>query len=375
MSITRSLFVLMVCSLLAPGAVAENEFPDAWYYDRPKEHTDLEGNAAPPITVGEWVGGQITPQEMKGSILVIDFWATWCGPCIAAMPKNSQIAKKYADQGVKLIGVCTSGDAATMPKLVKDNKAEYPNAYAKGDQVTRDWPIQWYPTYAVVDREGIVRAMGLKPDGVVNVIESLLAEEAAAQGRVIVKPSWLEGDATSRSRLAKLEEQKANPPALQLENWHNSEALSLDQLKGKVVVLDFWATFSPSCLKAIKLHNELIDNYGPDGLVFIGVTATLGSEALKPVIDKHGIRYPVAVDIDNQTNIAYSTNGFPDYYLIDKAGNLRIADCSNAMLEDAIVALLSEQIVEEKEGEADQDAGEADDKTNQNDQPLPDDAF
>ena len=187
---------LLVLSLPA----AAGEFPDNWYWERPEEHTKFEGLDAPALTVGEWVGGEFDVTKMKGSIVVIDFWATWCGPCIAAMPKNTEIAEKYAKDGVKLIGVCTSGDADKMPTIVKDNKAAYPNAFAQGGQVEKDWPIQWYPTYAVVDREGIVRAIGLKPDKVVDVIETLLAEEADASGKIRIRPNWLEGDAEKRGR-------------------------------------------------------------------------------------------------------------------------------------------------------------------------------
>ena len=343
MKIDRTCFLglALIIAVLTTPAFA-GEFPDNWYYERPEVHTKFEGMAAPALSVGDWVGGEFDVKKMKGSIVVIDFWATWCGPCIAAMPHNSELAKKYADDGVKLIGVCTSGDAAKMPELLKENKANYPNAFAKGDQVATDWPIQWYPTYAVVDRAGTVRAIGLKPDNIEDVIETLLIEEAEASGKVRVRPTWLEGGAEKRARLERLEASKQDPPALVVENWQNSKALSLKELKGKVVVLDFWATWSGPSERAIPKHNELMKKHGKDGLVIIGVCSTLGGEAIAKAVTTHGITYPVCVDVDNKTNTAYAPNGYPDYYVIDRAGNLRIADCTNKLLEDAVVALLSE---------------------------------
>lgn len=342
--LTASVLALFVFAM----PMLAGEFPDNWYWERPVEHTKFEGLDAPALSVGDWVGGEFDVTKMKGSIVVIDFWATWCGPCIAAMPKNTKMAEKYAEDGVKLIGVCTSGDADKMPTIVKDNKALYPNAFADGGQIEKDWPIQWYPTYAVVDREGIVRAIGLKPDNVEDVIETLLAEEAEASGIVRIRPNWLEGDAEKRARLKRLEEKPEQPPALTVENWHNSEAIKLADLKGKVVVLDFWATWSGPSERAIPKHNALIEKYGKDGLVIIGVCSTLGGEAIEKAIEAHGIKYPVCVDIENKTNTAYAPNGYPDYYLIDRSGKLRIADCTNSALEDAVKALLNEKVVEEE---------------------------
>ena len=340
------LAALILLTLVLP--VTAGEFPDNWYWERPVEHTKFEGLEAPALSVGDWVGGEFDVTKMKGSIVVIDFWATWCGPCIAAMPKNTKIAEKYANDGVKLIGVCTSGDAEKMPKIVEDNGANYPNAFAADGQIEKGWPVQWYPTYAVVDREGIVRAIGLKPDNVADVIETLLAEEADKSGKVRIRPNWLEGGDEKRARLKKLEKSPEQPPALAVDNWHNSEALKLKELKGKVVVLDFWATWSGPSERAIPKHNALYEKYGEQGLVIIGICSTLGGEAIEKAIEAHGIKYPVCVDIENKTNTAYAPNGYPDYYLIDKHGNLRIADCVNSKLEDAVKALLSEKVGDEE---------------------------
>lgn len=351
MNATRTILVTLALLCLALPTLA-GEFPDEWYWDRPEEHIKFEGREAPALTVGDWVGGEFDVTKMKGNIVIVDFWATWCGPCIAAMPKNTKLAEKYAKDRVKLIGVCTSGDAGQMPKIVEDNGAKYPNAFAADDQIEKDWPIQWYPTYAVVDREGIVRAIGLKPNNVQDVVEAILAEEADESGKVRIRPHWLEGDDEKRARLKRLEEKPEAPPALSVDNWHNSDALKLEDLKGKVIVLDFWATWSPSNKKSIPKHKELIDMYGEQGLVIIGICSTLGSESIKETIETYGINYPVCVDVDNKTNTAYAPNGYSDYYLIDRQGKLRIADCANAKLEDAVKALLSEKIDEEAEDQA-----------------------
>jgi hypothetical protein len=61
------------------------------------------------------------------------------------------------------------------------------------------------------------------------------------------------------------------------------------------------------------------------------------------VVNDKGIVYPVCHDADNVTKIAYQVDSYPDYYLIDRKGNLRIADCANGKVEDAVKLLIAEE--------------------------------
>ncbi len=63
------------------------------------------GDAAPAIAIGKWIKGEPVTAFQKGKTYIVEFWATWCGPCIAGMPHLSELQKKYADKGLTIIGV------------------------------------------------------------------------------------------------------------------------------------------------------------------------------------------------------------------------------------------------------------------------------
>jgi len=150
-----------------------------------------------------------------------------------------------------------------------------------------------------------------------------------------------EGKPEQRQRLAKLEKNADNPPAIELSDWMNSEALNLEKLKGKIVVLDFWATWCGPCIASIPHTNEMARKFAGK-VVIIGVCHPRGSEKMAAVVKDKGIKYPVAIDKGGKAADAYEVNGYPDYYLIDAKGKLRLADCANGNVEKAIEKLLAE---------------------------------
>jgi cytochrome c biogenesis protein CcmG/thiol:disulfide interchange protein DsbE len=151
---------------------------------------------------------------------------------------------------------------------------------------------------------------------------------------------WREGSPQTRKRLEGLE--GAAPPAFQVKDWTNSKPMELADLKGKVVLIDFWATWCGPCMAAVPHNNEMMEKYGGKGLVIIGVCVKNGADKCAATVKEKGMKYPVVVDADGKTEKAYHVDGYPDYYLIDRAGKLRIADCANASVEEAVQALLAE---------------------------------
>lgn len=157
-------------SLLMIAIIVALAMP-AWSFQSDKAETPAAAPARsnskplPPINLQDFDGKAVPSDQFKGNILVLDFWATWCVPCIAEIPTLNRLQEKYGPKGVKVLGVTmASGDAAEVKPFVGKHKMKYLILMGDDNQVY-DLNVIAFPTTYVITRDMKVfrRYIGASP--------------------------------------------------------------------------------------------------------------------------------------------------------------------------------------------------------------------
>ena len=128
----------------------------------------------------------MSKRNLKGKVVVIDFGATWCGPCAAELPHMKELYGKYHDQGVEFIGVSLDrpemqGGLESLKKFVKEYEIPWPQYYQGNgweSEFSQSWGIRSVPTIFVVDSAGKLRSINAR-DQIDELIPALLKKRAA----------------------------------------------------------------------------------------------------------------------------------------------------------------------------------------------------
>ncbi|MBA4119880.1 MAG: hypothetical protein C0513_04160 [Isosphaera sp.] len=132
------------------------------------------GQAAPDWTLTDTDGKSVKLSELRGKVVVMDFWATWCVPCKVAMPELERIHNEMGDKGVVVLGM-NAWERGDPAKFKKQAGAHY-RSTVKADEVAERYGVAAIPTFFVIDPEGKVV---MRMDGLVGNWERTIRDAIA----------------------------------------------------------------------------------------------------------------------------------------------------------------------------------------------------
>lgn len=114
---------------------------------------------APDFTLAQYQGGNLKLSEQRGNVVLLNFWATWCGPCRTEMPELDKLAKKYAELGVVVIGVNVETEDNGVKAYLSDIPVSFPILLDVNNIASKAYDVQAMPTTVIIDKDGKVRSL------------------------------------------------------------------------------------------------------------------------------------------------------------------------------------------------------------------------
>jgi len=163
---TRTLIAALAIALLAQASPAALK----------------EGDALPDLASFKLEGK--LPDSLKGQVILLDFWASWCGPCKKSFPAMQALHKQHAEQGLTIIAVSVDDNPKDMQRFLKDANVSFATVRDSGHKLVAAADVSAMPTSFLIDRAGKVRFVhnGFQGDATVKKyqqqIQQLLKEPA-----------------------------------------------------------------------------------------------------------------------------------------------------------------------------------------------------
>ena len=146
----RSVIPGLVFSVFAAGSLAAS---------------GMTGQPAPDFALKSSSGENLRLSEYRGDVVMINFWATWCGPCRQEMPLLDELYSRYQRVGFNLLGVNIDDDSSRAMDMIDELGVSFPVLFDSSKEVSRLYQVDAMPVTIIVDRDGNVRHVhqGYKP--------------------------------------------------------------------------------------------------------------------------------------------------------------------------------------------------------------------
>ncbi len=119
-----------------------------------KANVDLTGQVAADFKLKSLAGKEFGLEDFRGKFVLLDFWATWCGPCRRDLPAVEKLHREFHRRGLVVLGIDAGEDAETVHEFLRSSNVSYPILLAAGSAVTESYSVNAFPTVVLIDADG-----------------------------------------------------------------------------------------------------------------------------------------------------------------------------------------------------------------------------
>ncbi len=168
-----------VLSGLTEGPKAKDAQKALKMIDKVRSVTPQVGQPAPDFSFRSTDGRVVTLSQLRGKVVLIDFWAVWCGPCKAEMPNVIETYKKYHQYGFEIVGISLDTDQAALDKYTKDMEmtwVQYFDGKRWENIISTYYGVKGIPAMFLIDKNGVIRGEKLRGKALPATVEKLLKQ-------------------------------------------------------------------------------------------------------------------------------------------------------------------------------------------------------
>lgn len=302
-------------------------------------------------------GGVVDIRDWRGKVVLVDFWASWCGHCVEETPYLQRVYDRYHDQGLEIVGVSTDKTLADLQTFVAENGLPWPQIYfdedgkrGRDNPVSRQHNVRGFPCMVVVGRDGKVTAR--LPRG--HRIEEAIAE---ALGLDPAPRDVADAELASYRNDLQRPRNVTPPPSPQIVEGQvleitgtttDGEPFDVADWRGKPTLVVYWASWCGFCQKEMPNILDVYRRYHDHGFEVVGIGCDKSLAALTGYVEEKELPWPQLYDdreglrgFDHPLCWRNGIRGIPAMFLLDGEGRVVHTKPRGPLLETEVAKLLN----------------------------------